>query len=216
MSLTFYMAPMSTASLTEAVLAELDVPVEIVKVDIQAGGTRTPEFLAINPNGRVPTIVHDGTVLWESAAITLYLGEFFGVDAGLFPAPGPLRGEAMKWVVWSNVVLGEAAGRLSQSMSGDGAAEPGSRDYVPESQRSPEAAAKAHADLANAFAILESALENKPFLLGDYSLVDTHVHCFPLWMQMMELDMTTFPKVTAWTDACSKRPALVALTANSE
>ena len=63
MSFIFYYAPMSTASLTEAVLAELGTPCERVKLDITAGDTRKPEFLKVNPNGRVPVIVHEGTAI---------------------------------------------------------------------------------------------------------------------------------------------------------
>jgi glutathione S-transferase len=84
MSLTFYFAPMSTASITEAVLAELDIPFELVTLNISVGDTRKPEFLKINPNGRVPAIVHEGVAIWESSAITMYLGEVFGVDKKLY------------------------------------------------------------------------------------------------------------------------------------
>ena len=113
MSLTFYYAPNSTASITEAVLAELGISCERIRLDISAGDTRTPEFLRVNPNGRVPVIVHEGTPIWESCAITMYLGEVFGVDAGLYPAPGPRRGEAMKWIAWANVMLAEAGAAIS-------------------------------------------------------------------------------------------------------
>ncbi|MEX0270243.1 glutathione S-transferase family protein [Leptolyngbyaceae cyanobacterium UHCC 1019] len=138
MSLTFYYAPMSTSSVTEAVLAELGTPCERVKLDIRAGDTQKPEFLKINPNGRVPAIVHEGTPIWESSAITMYLGEIFGVDAKLYPEPEPKRGEAMKWITWSNVVLAEAGGRLSAALptSSEGAVQPNSLDWVPPDQRS--------------------------------------------------------------------------------
>src|SRR5579863_736671 len=115
MSLIFYGAPMSTASITELVLAELGVPHERVAVDIKAGGTKKPEFMKLNPNAKVPTIVHDGTAIWESAAITMYLGETFGVEKKLYPAPGPKRGEAMKWIVWTHVTLGEAVYRYARN-----------------------------------------------------------------------------------------------------
>ena len=98
MSLTFYYSPMSTAAITELVLAELDVPYEKVEIDLKKGETRKPEFLRLNPNGKVPLVVHDGIPIWESAAITMYLGEAFGVDRGLYPEPGTKRGEAMKWI----------------------------------------------------------------------------------------------------------------------
>src|SRR5687768_326574 len=100
MSLIFYYAPMSTATIAQLVIEELGIPCERVKLDIQSGDTKKPDFLKLNPNGKVPLIVHDGTVIWESTAITMYLGETFGVDKGLYPAAGPKRGEAMKWITW--------------------------------------------------------------------------------------------------------------------
>src|SRR5262245_46499620 len=106
MSLVFYYSPMSSASTTHWVLEELGVPYEKVKIDLQAGAQKAPDFLKLNPNGKVPVVVHDGVAIFESAALTIYLGEAFGVDKGLFPAPGPERGAAMKWIVWCNVSLG--------------------------------------------------------------------------------------------------------------
>src|SRR5262249_61357871 len=97
MSLIFYYAPMSTASVTELVLEELGVPCEKVKLDIKKGDTKKPDFLKINPNGKVPVIVHDGTPIWESAAITMYIGEMFGVERKLYTAACHKRGAAMKW-----------------------------------------------------------------------------------------------------------------------
>ncbi len=198
MSLTFYYAPMSTAVLTEAILAELGVPCERVKIDFKAGETQKPDFLKINPNGKVPVIVHDGTSIWESAAITMYLGEVFGVATKLYPAPGPKRGEAMKWIVWGNVTLGEAASRFAYSLSAsnEGAA---------------EAAEKAKKDLAVCLKVLDSGLEGKSFLLGEYSLADTHVHGFTVWLGMMHFDLKPFSNVTGWAKRCNERPALAKL-----
>ncbi|MEO1330224.1 MAG: glutathione S-transferase N-terminal domain-containing protein, partial [Pseudomonadota bacterium] len=101
MALTFYFAPMSTSNITDAVLRELGCAVTRIQVSLQAGDARTPEFLRLNPNGEVPLIIDDGVAIWESAAITLYLGDRYGAAAGLFPASGPRRGEAMSWVVWA-------------------------------------------------------------------------------------------------------------------
>jgi glutathione S-transferase len=215
MSLTFYYAPNSTASVTEAVLTELGVPCTRVKLDISAGDTRKPEFLALNPNGRVPVIVHEGRPIWESAAITMYLGEIFGVDAGLYPAPGPGRGDAMKWIVWCNVNLAEAGGRLAASLPSDseGAVQANSVDWVPPDQRSASAADRARSDLAGCLTILERALAGRPFLLGDYSLADTHLLGFVGWLGAMDVDMAPFLGVVQWLERCSERPALATLTA---
>ena len=115
MALTFYYAPMSTATITAIVLEELGIPYKSVKLDIKAGDTKKPDFLKLNPNGKVPLVVHDDIPIFESAAITMYLGEQFGVEKKLYPAPGPKRGEAMKWIVWSNVTLASrfTAGRAT-------------------------------------------------------------------------------------------------------
>ena len=210
MSLTFYFAPMSTASITEAVLAELGVPCERVRLDLQAGDTRKPGFLKVNPNGRVPAIVHEGTPIWESAAITMYLGEMFGVDAGLYPAPGPRRGEAMKWIAWGNVTLAEAGGRLAASLppGSEGGVEAGTADAVPAGHPSAGAAERARGDIAACLEVLDGGLEGRPFLLGDYSLADTHLQGIVGWLGMMHVDLTAFPKVTGWMSRCGERPAL--------
>lgn len=213
MSLTFYGAPQSTASLTEAVLAELALDCTRVVLDISAGDTRTPEFLQINPNGRVPVLVHDGVPIWESAAITIYLGELHGVAAGLYPAAGPARGEAMKWIVWSNVNLAEAAGRLSALLpsDADGAVQANSQDWVAPEARSDAALAKAQADLAACFRILERGLQDRDFLLGRYSLADTHVQGFVGWIAAMGINLEEYPNVLRWLARCAARPALARL-----
>ena len=98
MSLVFHHAPMSTAVVTHWVLEELGVPYEKVKVDLKARDQDKPAFRALNPNGKVPTLVHDDIPIFESAAITLHLGETFGVERKLFPPPGTERARAMSWL----------------------------------------------------------------------------------------------------------------------
>jgi glutathione S-transferase len=213
MSLIFYYVPMSTSSITEAVLAELGIDCDRVKLSITDGDTRQPDFLKINPNGRVPAIVHDGTAIWESSAITMYLGEVFGVEAKLYPALSPERGEAMKWIVWGNMALAEAAGRLSALLpsDSDGGVVPNSQDWIAPEQRSEIALAKAQADLVGCLGILNHALAGKSFLLGDYSLVDTHLQGFVGWIGSMEVSLQPFPNVMGWLERCGKRPAIAKL-----
>lgn len=215
MSLTFYFAPMSTASITEAVLTELGTPCERVQLSIEAGDTRKPEFLKVNPNGRVPAIVHNGTSIWESSAITMYLGEVFGVDAGLYPAPGPKRGEAMKWIAWSNVSLAEAGSRLSSSLAAGspGGAQPNSQDWNPAEQGNAGVAEKARGDLANWLKVLDGGLAERSFLLGDYSLVDTHLCSVVGWLGMMHVDMQPFANVMRWMGRCGQRPVFAHMMA---
>lgn len=197
MSLTYYYAPMSTALITTNVLEELDVPCQKIKVDFKAGDTRKPEFLRLNPNGKVPLIVHDGVAIWESAAITMYLGEVFGVDKGLYPGPGPKRGEAMKWITWNNVTLGDAVGRLVRNAT----------EFYPAEQRNAKAAEAAESDIQGCLKILDDALADRPFLLGDYTLVDTHINMYADWLRFMKRDFSAFKHVVAWGERCLARPA---------
>jgi glutathione S-transferase len=215
MSLTFYFAPMSTASITDAVLAELGIPFDLVELNISVGETKKPEFLKINPNGKVPAIVHEGVAIWESSAITMYLGEVFGVDNKLYPAPGPKRGEAMKWIAWSNVTFAEPASRLFASLLPEkqGDAETNSQEKVTTEMKSAVAMEKAKADLADCLKILNGGLEGRSFLIGDYSLADTHLQGIVGWIGSMDIDLTPFPNVTGWLKRCYERPAIAKLMA---
>ena len=198
MSLIFYYSPMSTAVVTHWALEELGIPYEKVKIDLQAGGTRKPEFLKLNPNGVVPVIVHDGTPIFESAAIAIYLGETFGVEKGLFPAPGPKRGEALSWIVWANVTLGGAVGRHHAAAS----------ERTPAEQRNAAAAAVAAADVDRALGILDGALAGKTWLVGDtFSLVDVHVASFAMYAGMVGFDTKKFANLEAWRTRAAARPA---------
>jgi glutathione S-transferase len=205
MSLTFYYAPMSTASITELVLEELGVPCERIKLDIRAGDTKKPEFLALNPNGMVPCIVHDGTPLWESAALTIYLGEVFGVERGLYPSPGPRRGQAMTWIVWNNVTLGDAVGRFVRNTT----------NWFPDDQKNANAAEAARADIGRCLGILDGALAGKQFLLGDYTLADAHVTSYTDYLHILQFDFTPYPNLAAWRERCHARPAYQKLVASS-
>jgi glutathione S-transferase len=219
MSLTFYSAPMSTASITEAVLAELGIDCDRVNLDLSAGDTKKPDYLKVNPNGKVPAIVHDGMAIWESSAITMYLGEVFGVDVNLYPALGLKRGEAMKWIAWGNVTLAEPASRLFASLPPEKQGDPATNapeSFTPDSlnlEKSAIAMEKAKADLADCLKVLNLGLEGRSFLLGDYSLVDTHLQGIVGWIGMMQVDLTPFANVTEWLQLCYQRPAIAKLIA---
>jgi glutathione S-transferase len=197
MSLAFYDAPMSTATITQIVLEELGVAVEKVRVDIRKGESHTPEFLRLNPNGKVPLVVHDGTPIWESVAITTYLGEVFGVEKGLYPAAGPKRGEPMKWIAWTGVTFGAAVGRWLYNSS----------QWAPPEQHNAKAAEAGLAEVHQCLRLLDEALDGRTFLVGDYSLADTHVNSFTDWLRFMQMDLAAYPRLNAWSQRCAARPA---------
>lgn len=197
MSLVFYYSPMSTAVVTHWVLEELGVPHEKVKLDFAAGDTKKPEFLKLNPNGAVPTIVHDGTPIFESAAIAIYLGETFGAQKGLYPAAGPERGQAMSWIVWANVTFGGTVMRYNAASS----------ERVPAEQRNAKAAEAARAEVERLFKLLDGALEGKQWLVGDsFSIVDAHVAAFVSYTHFMGFDTKPYASLEAWRARATSRP----------
>jgi glutathione S-transferase len=205
MSLTFYYHPHSTAAVTLWELTELGTPHEKVKLDLSGKRDQDrPEFRALNPNGKVPVIVHDGIAIFESAAITMYLGEQFGVARGIYPEPGPRRGEAMTWIVWTNVTLVEAFSRWWRNTV----------DRFPAEQRNAATAEAAKGELAQLLGILEQSLAGKSWLVGNaFTLVDLHTVCFISYFKMCGLDLAPYPNIAAWIGRTEARPSHAAFEA---
>jgi glutathione S-transferase len=99
--LKLYGSAFSRASIVRWYLEELELPYEFVMLDMQAGEHLQPEFLAINPMGKVPAIVDGDFVLWESGAILLYLAEKYG----RISTSAEERGKIAQWVLFANSTL---------------------------------------------------------------------------------------------------------------
>jgi glutathione S-transferase len=197
MSLIFYHSPYSTACVTHWVLEELGVPYEKVRLDLKANDQKRPSFVALNPNAKVPVVVHDGTPIFESIAITIYLGETFGVAKKLYPAPGPARGEALKWLVWCGVSLNGVHGRWQHNVS----------DRIPAEQRNAAAATAARAELDQLLGILDAHLGSRPWIVGDaFSLVDAHLASWTAYLQITGIDLEAWANLAAWHGKATARP----------
>lgn len=99
-SLTLYHNPKSRSASARVLLEALGVPYEVKTIDFNSGQNRAPEFLAINPLGKLPTLVHDDAVITEQVAITIYLADRFPA-AGLAPAvDAPMRGPYLRWLAF--------------------------------------------------------------------------------------------------------------------
>lgn len=198
MSLTFYYSPHSSASPVHWTLEELGIPYEKVPIDLKAGQQKQPDFLKLNPNGCVPLLVHDGVPIFESAAIQMHLGETFGVDKGIYPAPGIQRAEVMKWIVWTNATLGEAMSRLGRNVG----------QWAPEDERNAKAGATAKADVEKMLGIVEGALKGREYLVGKgFTIADLHLASWMEYVRMMGMDLSAYPSVSAWLKRCNSRPA---------
>ncbi|MFB2917950.1 glutathione S-transferase family protein [Aerosakkonema funiforme] len=100
--LKLYGGGRSRATIPQWYLEELGVPYEFVTLDLQNGEHRQPEYLAINPMGKVPSIVDGDFKLWESGAILLYLAEKYGN----LSADPEQKGAIAQWVLFANSTLG--------------------------------------------------------------------------------------------------------------
>jgi glutathione S-transferase len=198
MSITYYYAPMSTAVRATWAVEELGVPCERIKVDIQKKETKTDAFLKLNPNGTVPLLVVDGTPIFESTAILIYLGETYGVDKGLYPPPGLKRAETLKWIVWANVGFFDPMNRFIRNTA----------SYIPAEQHNAKTAEAGKKDLGAAMEILDKTLTGKSYLVGDeFSLADLAVSSYFGWLKFMGFDYSSYKNVSAWADRCLGRPA---------
>ena len=176
---------------------ELGLNYEHLPIEIGDAGARTPEFLAINPNGRLPVIVDDGFVLFESLAITLYLAKKHA-PGKLYP--GSLQGEARAWQ-WSLWAVTEVDRGVNIWSLHAVRLPPGERDAGKR-----EEALKV---LAAPFKVLDAAVAKQPYLLGgDFTVADLNVAA--VVSRAIEMDMPETPRVADWLRRCFARPAAVA------
>jgi len=190
--LTFYWSPRSSATRIYWAIEELGIPCEKVRLDLQAGDQRKPEYLALNPNGKVPLIVDDGVPVFESMAILIHLGERYGQDKGLWPASGAkAHGQALAWVVWVAATVSPVMFR-----------------YMREKQDS------AKGELEKLIAMVEARLSKQPFMLGEqFTYVDLAVASAMGFWRMNGHDFSAYPCVGKWIDVCQSRPAFKAAMA---
>ncbi|HMO43611.1 MAG TPA: glutathione S-transferase, partial [Phenylobacterium sp.] len=150
-SLVFYTNPMSRGRIVRWMLEEIGQPYETRVLRWETGDTKSPDYLALNPMGKVPTIVHDGVVVTECAAICAYLADAFP-QAGLAPpVHSPLRGPYYRWLFFG-------AGPLEQAVN----AQMVQFEPTPEQQGS-----LGYGSMAHVLNTLEEAVADRAVLAGE-------------------------------------------------
>ena len=208
MGLKIYGIGASRASRPFWAALELGVPFEHVQQSYKDGGTRTPEFLAINPNGHIPAMVDErpeGQVtVWESMACALYIARVHGQADGqsITPATAREEAEALRWSFWT--VTEMEADALTVLMH---------RLAMPEAQRKPELADKAESRLKVPLAVLEKHLQaqqarGEAYLAASrFTLADLCVASVAAWVRPAEQLLSQFPLTQDWLHQCLARPA---------
>jgi glutathione S-transferase len=196
MALKIYGVARSRAFRTLWMAKELGLDYEHVKVDFATGETRTPEHLALNPNGHVPVIDDDGFILWESMAINLYLAKKYGAG-GIYPSRLEDEARAWQWSFWGMTELERPV--LTALFN---------RAILPESQRDAAAADIAEKTLAQPFGVLQGVLGDSAYLLGEqFTVADLNVASILAWARPAQVDFSGVPKVAEWLRVCAERPA---------
>ena len=178
-------------------LEELGVPFEHIPLDFHGDGLNDPDYRALNPNGRVPTLVDGNLVLWESMAINLYLARRYGEEQGLWP-DGPAE-EAKAWQ-WSFWVMSEVESALLTVLMHS--------RVMPVDRRDPEKVSRNLGLLKQPFAVLDAQLQHGGFLAGDrFTVADLNVASVLSWCKPARVSLCDYPALDAWLTRCLSRPA---------
>ena len=147
--ITFYHAPNTRSSITLELLEEIGAPYDLKLLNMKAGEQRQSAYLAINPMGKVPAVVHEGALITEQVAIFLYLADLFA-EAALAPPMGdPLRGPYLRWMVFYAACFEPAVGDRALKR------EPGPPSMM------------AYGDFDSVINTIAGQLARGPWLLGD-------------------------------------------------
>jgi glutathione S-transferase len=183
---------------------ELGLDYEHIPIEIGQAGAQQADYLAINPNGRLPAIDDGGFVLWESLAITLYLARKHG---RLYPATLEGEAKAWQWTLWSVQEVDRGVNIWSLHAM-----------RLPPADRDPQRLAEALTVLERPFKVLDGALMQNSHLLGDeFSVADLNVAA--VISRAIDMDLSATPRLAAWLKRCLDRPAArqaLALRAEAE
>jgi GSH-dependent disulfide-bond oxidoreductase len=197
--LKFYYNSSPNPTKVALLLEEAGLPYEAVPVDTRKGDQHRPEFLAINPNGKVPVIVDDGVTVFDSNAILLYLAEKTGQ---LLTADPARRLETIQWLFWQMSFIGPMFGQVGFFNKWAGRHYEDKRPlqrYVGESKR--------------LLGVLDRRLDGRGWVMGDYSIADIALlgwvrNLITLYEARELVGFDGFANVGAWLERGLARPAV--------
>lgn len=175
-------------------LEEVGLPYEVHFIHLSKGEQRTPEFLKINPNGKIPAIVdtENGQTVFESGAILIYLAEKTGK---LFPAAPAARMEVLQWLFFQMASVGPMLGQLWH--------------FVGVKPEIPYAIERYRKETLRLYGVVDGRLANHRYIAGDtYTIAD--IATWP-WLRVhgsIKIDVEPFPNVRRWLDEIAARPAV--------
>jgi glutathione S-transferase len=161
---TLYTDPLSgNGRKVHMFLEEVGTPYQLVRLDLMKGEQKNPEYLRLNPNGKVPTLVHDDFVLWESNAILLYLAEQFPA-AQLLPPGAHDRARVFQWLLFEQTTFRPPLSLLFRQIR-----------FTPPERQDRTAIEQAWTEVRTNLQILQTALAGRDYIGGTFSVADIAV-----------------------------------------
>jgi glutathione S-transferase len=196
--LTIYGAPHSRAFRVIWLANEIGIPYQLVPVSfgVPDAECNKPWYLQLNPNGKLPAIEDDGFILWESAAINLYLAEKH--KSKMYPSTMQCKDKLFQWAFYVANEVEPAVIAILRN-----------RIILPLEHRDAVVADEAEKKLRRLFDIMESELQQTPFFAGhEWGLADFMVACVLYIVPVrLKMDLSDWPRLGSWTIASVERPA---------
>jgi glutathione S-transferase len=188
---------LSSINVQKVVWCAEDLGLAYERVDVGGpfGGNSSPEFLAKNPNGRIPVVEDGDTILWESNAIVRYLAAKYGAGT-MWPEDPAKRAVADRWMDWASLTLTTAMHAAFWQLI-----------RTPEDKRDAAAIAKSVEESRAAMVVLEGGLAGKSFILGhEFSMGDIPVGCAVHRWLNLPIERPRLIHVEAWYGRLLERP----------
>lgn len=196
--LTLYVSPGSCALASHIALEEAGARFEAVRIDTRAGDQRRPEYLALNPNGRVPALATERGLLTENPAILAYIAQTWP-KAKLAPLDDPFafaRVQAFNSYLASTVHVAHAHGPRGYRWANEESSLADMRRKVPET-------------MAAAMQLIEDEMLEGPWVMGEaYSICDPYLFTIAGWLNGDGVDIARFPSIAGHFARMSERPAV--------
>lgn len=175
-------------------LEEVELPYTVHNIDITKGEQFTPEFVAINPNSKIPAIVDRNTdiTIFESGAILIYLAE---KTDKLMPTDTKECFQVLSWLMLQMGSIGPMFGQLNHF-----------KKFAPE--KIPYAIERYEKETLRLYSVLDKQLEKRDYICGDYSIADIATYPWVAIYEWQGLTLDSHPNLQRWVETMQQRPAV--------
>lgn len=190
-----YGDPRSSAGRVFLMLEELGLPYKRIPLDMRKKEHKSPEFLVLNPNGKIPCLKDQDYVIWESIAINQYLAEKYRPE--MLGATPEEKGHVAQWSVWAMTELQPPLVDLLIQMI-----------FVPEDKRNHALIEKAKEKIPGLLHILDQALSGKDYLVANkFTVADINMASVVSILEHLHMEIAPYKEILSWMERVNSRPA---------